>query len=405
MALRGTLKDFGIADIFQLIGHQSKTGRLVVRNRDEHADILFFEGNVVRATPGSREKKDLLGNLLVRAEVITEAELQNALETQQNTLKRLGDLLIETTSVDREALQTFAKLQTTETLYRLFLWNAGSYEFESADVPPPEEGELIRSESVLMESFRQVDEWPAIRKKISGYGMTFAKLEDLDELVAQEAAQSGGDDDDMFGDLDDAFGEFDGGGGSSSGRLRNIGDNERLTFALITPERDVQKIIDLSRLGEFETCKALCNLIDGQIIEALQEAEKKAPSADATVGGITISSSTSVRVAIRAAVVIAAFVGAFLVASYLGLEASSVVSGMRQGYMDTAVQETLSRAHLQRLDEALAVFRAQNGTFPAGLTDLVEEGLIETDDLSFPWHQEYYYAQRGDGFVLLRPLY
>ena len=30
MALKGTLKDFGIADIFQLIGHQSKTGVLTL---------------------------------------------------------------------------------------------------------------------------------------------------------------------------------------------------------------------------------------------------------------------------------------------------------------------------------------------------------------------------------------
>ena len=34
MALRGTLKDFGIADIFQLIGHQTKSGLLTLKNRD-----------------------------------------------------------------------------------------------------------------------------------------------------------------------------------------------------------------------------------------------------------------------------------------------------------------------------------------------------------------------------------
>ena len=30
VALRGNLKDFGIADVFQLIGHQRKTGQLEI---------------------------------------------------------------------------------------------------------------------------------------------------------------------------------------------------------------------------------------------------------------------------------------------------------------------------------------------------------------------------------------
>ena len=41
MALSGTLKDFGIADILQLIGHQTKTGKLVLKNGPEEVDVLF----------------------------------------------------------------------------------------------------------------------------------------------------------------------------------------------------------------------------------------------------------------------------------------------------------------------------------------------------------------------------
>ena len=35
MALSGTLKDFGIADILQLIGHQTKTGRLTLKSASD----------------------------------------------------------------------------------------------------------------------------------------------------------------------------------------------------------------------------------------------------------------------------------------------------------------------------------------------------------------------------------
>jgi hypothetical protein len=406
LALRGTLKDFGIADIFQLIGHQGKSGRLTVKNRDQQVDIYFCDGSVVRAAPGARQKKDLLGGMLVRSEVITQQDLDRALEVQQTTLKRLGDILAENVGLDREVLTTFTKLQTTETLYRLFLWDSGSYEFENTEVVKPEDPNgLIRSENILMEGFRQVDEWPMIRKKIAGYGMTFYKLEDLDELAAQEASTGAAPDDDPFGDLDAAFGEFEGGGSTSTGRLRNVGENERLVYALITHDRDVQKIIDLSRLGEFETCKALCNLIDAQIVEPLAEGSHNKPSAAATVGGITSRQSHALGLVLRAVLLVVILVGAYVGVAQLDVETSLMWRASGQGHIVTSIQQILSRGQMQRIEQALAVYRSQTGRFPPGLQMLVEDGLVRQDDLHFPWRGEYIYEPRGDSYTLLRPLY
>ena len=49
MALSGTLKDFGIADILQLIGQQTKTGQLHLKAKDQEVHIAFKDGNIVRA--------------------------------------------------------------------------------------------------------------------------------------------------------------------------------------------------------------------------------------------------------------------------------------------------------------------------------------------------------------------
>src|SRR3954469_8929206 len=94
MALKGTLKDFGIADILQLIGQQGKTGALHLKAGHQEVHIHFREGAIVRAESSTRNKKDLIGTMLVRAELITEAQLQTALETQKRTLQRLGDVLV-----------------------------------------------------------------------------------------------------------------------------------------------------------------------------------------------------------------------------------------------------------------------------------------------------------------------
>ena len=52
--VEGTLKDFGIADILQLIGQQQKTGALHLRAKEQEVDILFKDGNVVGATGTTR---------------------------------------------------------------------------------------------------------------------------------------------------------------------------------------------------------------------------------------------------------------------------------------------------------------------------------------------------------------
>src|SRR2546425_2214784 len=181
MALSGTLKDFGIADILQLIGHQTKTGTLVLKSGNDSVDVLFVNGTVVFASQKARNKADLLGSLLLRAELITEDRLEEALTEQQRSLKRLGDVLVQQKYVEAEKLSQVMRLQTTETLYKLFRWKTGTYEFTQEDVDAAKSGfEPIRAESILLEGFRRMDEWPAVRKKIPWNDATFERVKGLD---------------------------------------------------------------------------------------------------------------------------------------------------------------------------------------------------------------------------------
>jgi hypothetical protein len=407
MALRGTLKDFGIADIFQLIGHQQKTGILTVKNRDQNVKIYFSEGNIVRAESATRKQRDLLGAMLVRAEVISENELHKALATQASTLKRLGEILLEQTSMDRSTLKSFAKLQTTETIYRLFLWDAGTYEFETTAVPVDDPADVVRSEAVLMEGFRQLDEWPAIRRKVTSYSARFQRLEELDAVLAKAAEDAGKDDgggEDPFGELD--LGADDGPKKPKDPRLKNIGDTERFVYSLITADRDVQKIIDLARLGEFETCKALVNLMDAHIIDLGTATESKAASAAPTVGGITSGRPHWMRIGLRAAVIASVVIAVGVAVWRLGSELDRLISPqVDRGYQDVGLQQVLARGQMQRLTRALELYRLSKGDYPPSLAALVEAGLLRPADTQFPWQQPYFYAKREGGYELLRPLY
>ena len=49
MALEGTLKDFALPDILQLIGLQKKTGTLLLRDETDEVTITFKDGSLVSA--------------------------------------------------------------------------------------------------------------------------------------------------------------------------------------------------------------------------------------------------------------------------------------------------------------------------------------------------------------------
>jgi hypothetical protein len=397
VALKGTLKDFGIAEIFQLIGHQAKSGVLHLKSKEDEIHIFFADGCVVRAEFAGRKSREKLGNLLVRAAIINEGQLQEALDTQKRTLKRLGDILVQMKFVEIEVLREMTALQTTETIYKLFHWKTGTYEFEPGAVEYDRESvNPLRSESVLMEGFRQVDEWPVIKRKITSTGMTFERLRTIPPPQGFEPAGAGG----AFTREKSEMVEI------SKGEFANLGSKERKVYALADEGATVETIIDLSRLGEFETCKSLLNLINLGVLKGIA-ASKMSPAAQ--VGAFARDWQGAVkRTLVNAAVTISIatlLAGVLFYVSDRGLAAA--LSGDPGGgvFRDNSGQRFLSRSQVARLGGALEVFRLEKGEYPEKLEALVEAGLVGQRDLQYPFDTAYYYRRRAEGgFVLLPPI-
>lgn len=382
MALRGTLRDFGIADILQLIGQQAKTGilRLESKNKDEEVHVSFYQGNVVRAEEVGRHKRDFLGRMLVRAELVTEAQVGEALEEQKRTLRRLGDIMIEKGMISQELLAEMAQLQATETLYRLFEWRSGTYRFEQTNVSWDRESFVpIRSEAVLMEGFRLVDEWPLVRRKIRSRFATFAPGQPFPGAGADLGAPP----------LDD----------------RDIGPAERRMMKLVAPGLTVERLIELSRLGEFETYKALANLVSGgylQVISPSPEAEEEERRQRASGGEHLATWLTRLVFSLGLSIFVAGLV--FMIRNAGGEVAGPV---MRGTIVDTSLRQAITESQLSRLHFAIEVFRLETGERPAALTELVASGILRADDLRYPWEGAYFYRLEDDGrsYLLLPPLF
>ena len=380
MALSGTLKDFGIADILQLIGHQTKTGRLMLKTGNDEVEVYFIDGKVVFASEKARDSKDLLGSLLLRAELLNKEQLDDALSMQQRTLKRLGDILLESAVVTRPQLAQMMRLQTTETLYKLFSWKNGSYEFSQEQVDAARSTfDPIRAESVLLEGFRRMDEWPALKKKVPWTDATFERLKELetDDLPSSDAGLDEG-----------AVKE-----GEPTGR-------HKLIYKLAANGKNVKQLVDASRLGEFEARKALQELIEWEYLKAVPAGPVKALAEGIRKGHRKTLSWAGALV--RLALTLTFFGATLLLVRSMAptLGTSSGDTPARKG----AVARLISRDQLVRLESALALYRMEHGEYPAALRALVEGEIVSENDLRYPWKQPWYYRRTAQGFVLLPPL-
>lgn len=394
MALKGTIRDFGVADIFQLISQQAKTGVLVLKNDVDEVRVSFKEGSVIRADSSTRPGQMLLGSFMVRAEVLSQDHLDTALKEQRRTLQPLGKVLIDRGYATAPLVTEFATLQMTETVYSLFQWKNGTYEFEGVQVEPSAESvEPVRAENIVMNGIRIVDEWPGIREKLPSYTWMVERVKPLPAPKRGESSSG-----EFHLDFEDT--------GKKSDDIEDIGTYERLVYDLIQPGRDVQKIIDLARLGEFEACRALGNLMSAGYIRVLKPQEVFTASLDlepVETPGQKVARYLGItgRILVSASL---AVIGAMLVAkispAQLGFD-----PGANLTYEPRTVEHHLSVSQIRVIRRALDVYRYETGVYPPALDTLVEAGMLSERDIHFPFQRRYFYAVRDGQVVLLPPVH
>ncbi|HVO36267.1 MAG TPA: DUF4388 domain-containing protein [Gemmatimonadales bacterium] len=226
MAIKGSLKEASLPDVLQLLSMGQKTGCLSVADRNNFGYVYFDHGYITYASIVNR--RDRLGDILVKGGLISPEQLQAAVERQAHERdKRLGELLVAMGSISRPDLERYMRVQIEEAVYYLFTWMSGSFSFEP-DVQPEEQDFLVRitPESLLLEGARRVDEWSLIEKKIPSFDLIF--VVDRSRLAASGVSLTA--------------------------------EQQRL-LPLLDGHRDVASLIDDSGLLEFDVGKALYGLI------------------------------------------------------------------------------------------------------------------------------------------------
>jgi hypothetical protein len=161
----GTLKGFGVTDIFQLIAQQMKTGLLTLSSSKENVIIAFRDG-VIQGILSDRWDLDPRTEILLKGNFITEKDLKAAVEGQKRGMGNWYEPLLAKGKLKQNQLDKASILVFRKTLVDVFQWEEGSYRFEEKDIDI--DGILSCSrptEGVILDTLRIIDELPIIRPK------------------------------------------------------------------------------------------------------------------------------------------------------------------------------------------------------------------------------------------------
>ena len=368
MALQGTLKDFSITEIIQLIGQQLKTGVLKIRRSKDLVEIHFVDGMIVHVYSNYRGKKDLIGEILVKAQLITEEQLERVLKIQKDTLKYLGEILVELQLLTKDDVLKVISTQIYETIYELFWWEDGNFNFDLKLVESYKKIPFaLSTEQVLLNILRMVDEWSEIEKKVSSPHLVFKRVLTLE------------------GKSIDAL-------SPQSYLKEKLNAEQELIYNLVDGTRTVQEIIDRSLLGKFNASEILVDLSEMGLIE---------------MGGVrTPSFIKKVSMVNFREALAFIYYGAFLIFIFLLL--IYFKPNFLYHFWDSKIERVdieipthlVHKTQLDRIKNALEIYHLEKGQYPSHLEELISTKLLQKSDLFYRKGVSYQYELKDGKYFL-----
>ena len=256
MALEGSLRDFDLFSLFNMIKIQGKNGTLVLSQGQEFVKVFFESGEIVGCDSNQVRMEDRLGTMLVRLGRLTGEELLGMVQVQRQTLKRMGTLLLESGKVTASDLQDALFNQATSILHRTFRWVEGDYRFDSMLPPDLDRDHFvpIPVDTVLMEAARIQDEWPEVERRLPGMDVPLGK---------SPRAQA------LHLDIDRNVSSVLDGKSPMQHGSSGLTHEQEMVLSYFDHAQSTSEAIQVSRYEELDTCKSVADLIEAGLLEPI----------------------------------------------------------------------------------------------------------------------------------------
>jgi hypothetical protein len=160
---RGSLAQLTAASIIRDLHSSRKSGVLHLTREGVSKRLYFRAGSIVLA--GSDLPEDRLGQALLRAGMIREADLERALSVVETTDRTIGETIVAMGLLRPDQVQAEAARRTKLIVESVLDWESGEYAFEERDERLA--GELLSQVDVpltLLEAFRGARSGAVVRK-------------------------------------------------------------------------------------------------------------------------------------------------------------------------------------------------------------------------------------------------
>jgi Domain of unknown function (DUF4388) len=165
VGITGNLKTMQLSELLQWLSLGQKTGTLLIDGHGVEKRI-YFQGGRINSSSSS-DQREYLGHFLVSHGYITEEELKMAMEVQEESNILLGKILVMINAISEPDLLRLMRKKAEESIYDVFLWEEGNFEFVDGELPELKMVPLsLDVTGIIMEGLRRYDEWQRIRLRV-----------------------------------------------------------------------------------------------------------------------------------------------------------------------------------------------------------------------------------------------
>jgi uncharacterized protein DUF4388 len=176
-----------LSELLQWLSMGQKTGTLLIEGHGVEKRV-YFQGGRINSSSSS-DQREYLGHFLVSHGYITEEELKMAMEVQEESNILLGKILVMINAISETDLLRLMRKKAEESIYDVFLWEEGNFEFVDGELPDLKMVPLtLDVTGIIMEGLRRYDEWQRIRLRVPDDKVVpqIIRPLSLDELSEQE---------------------------------------------------------------------------------------------------------------------------------------------------------------------------------------------------------------------------
>jgi hypothetical protein len=362
--VQGSLTEFRLAEILQLVAVQQKTGLLRLSRGTTIATFYFADGLLVATRDRRHAAADPFLEYLGRVGWLhpeTAAFLKTRLESSREDLV---DILVSERYMSEDEVHGALEDLAQEVIHKTFGWRDGTYHFIGGDeaLAGLRNRISLKIDGILMEGARRADEWPRLLERIPG----------PDTVI------------DLSGRPNSALGE-------------------RACYVLdqIHGPTRVGEVLRRSRVSEYDTYETLVHAAEAGLVQVLERpAAPPAALADAQSDPRPRPAPrSSLRVLwalprplgwmLALLVSVASLLGSWHVLPHL----ASTRARQAAVALDTENARTAVR-------DGIEIYRALHGRYPASLTALAQDDLASAELLRRAGPLHYEIAADGSGFAL-----